>query len=64
MPAAARRIYLVENKAAEEQHLVRAASQAQALGHVVRNDIDVRVATQDDLVALAGNGTKVEEAGA
>lgn len=42
--------------------LVRAASQAQAIRHVA-SGFAVRVATQDDIVNLVAEGTKVETAG-
>lgn len=54
--AAETRIYVVDGK-----HLVRAATAAQALRHVVKNKHTVVVATQDALVELVSGGTKVEE---
>lgn len=56
------RIYAVGNS--EGTRLVRAATQAQALRHVAKSSYDVRVASQNDLVATIGTGAKVEEAGA
>jgi hypothetical protein len=62
------RIYLVTQStgegsgAADSQHLVRAASQAQAIRHVVSDQFSADVATQDDLVTLLGRGVKVREA--
>ena len=60
MPAATR-IYLVRNEQAKR--LVRAANSSQARNHVARESITVAVASQDDLIALAGK-VKVEVAGA
>jgi hypothetical protein len=56
------RIYVVRgpNKAVA---LVKASSQAQAVGHVVRNAYEAEVAEQDILVELASAGVKVELAG-
>jgi len=56
------RIYVVRgpNQAVA---LVKASSQAQAVGHVVRNAYEAEVAEQDILVELAGAGVKVENAG-
>lgn len=57
------RIYVVRgpNKSVA---LVKAASQSQAVGHVVRNAYEAEVAEQDILVELASAGVKVETAGA
>lgn len=56
------RIYVVRgpNKSVA---LVKASSQAQAVGHVVRNAYEAEVAEQDILVDLASAGVKVEVAG-
>lgn len=62
------RIYVVTQATGEgdgstdQQHLVRAGSQAQAIRHVVGNQFSAEVATQDDLVTLIGKGVKVREA--
>lgn len=40
--------------------LVKAASPAAALRHVVEDTLTVALASQDDLVALVATGTKVE----
>lgn len=56
------RIYCVSD--GENDFLVRAVSQAQAIGHVTRGFYKARVATQDDLATLCGNGVRVETAGA
>jgi hypothetical protein len=45
------RIYVVTRKNAEHR-LVRAASQAQAIGYCVRDDYAAEVATQEQLVGL------------
>lgn len=54
------RIYRIDD--GHTDHLVRAASRAQAIGHVARN-FAVRVATQRDLETLLTEGAKVEDAG-
>lgn len=43
--------------------LVRANTQAQAIGHVVRNAYEAEVANQETLVRMLGDGAKVQEAG-
>ncbi len=43
--------------------LVRANTQAQAIGHVVRNRYGAEVADQETLVRLLADGVKVEECG-
>ncbi len=53
------RIYKVVG--ADKPRLVQANNQAQAIGHVVRNQFKATVATQADLVDLLP-GTKVEKA--
>ncbi len=40
--------------------LVRAKNRAQALSHVAQSTFNIRVAGQDDLVALLGQQVKVE----
>ncbi len=47
-----------------QDHLVRANTRMQALGHVARNTLTARLATQDDLVTLIQNGLGVEDASA
>jgi hypothetical protein len=64
MPAA--RIYVVAPKIAEAgkpapRRLVRATHPANALRHVAEAQFAVAVASQDDLVALLGEGVKVED---
>jgi hypothetical protein len=61
--AAAKRIYVVTEEGKNEQHLVRASSQAQAVHHVVAARFCAEVASQSQLVQLLGDGVKVEEAG-
>lgn len=61
---AAKRIYEVCNKETDASRLVRAASRAQAVGHVARNLFDVTVADQEALVLAMTNGIKVEDASA
>jgi hypothetical protein len=58
--AAANRIYKVVNGTAVS--LVRAPNKVAARNHVARESISVKVATQDDLIELAGT-VKVETAG-
>ena len=57
-----KRIYVV-TCGTDNKTLVRATSQAQAIGHVVRSLYTAEVASQDDIVALLAAGKKVEEAG-
>jgi hypothetical protein len=62
---AATRIYKVENTHtvhAVPARLVRAANSTQARNHVARESISVKVASQDDLIELAGT-VPVEVAG-
>ncbi len=54
------RIYRVDD--GHKDRLVRAPSQAQAIRHVA-SSFAVRVATQDDIAQLVGDGVKVETAG-
>jgi len=56
------RIYVVQDTETDEKALVRAANQAQALRHVVKNRFAVGVASQDELVTLLEGGTTVETA--
>ena len=46
----------------EGDRLVRAASAAQAIRHAASH-MTARVATQDDMAELVGQGAKIEEAG-
>lgn len=55
------RIYVVRDKDTNI-HLVRAAHPQQAIGHVVKNQFEARVASQDDLVQHLAAGKKIEEA--
>lgn len=56
------RIYLVKSTNGEGRpHLVRAQLRQQALRHVTRTQYTVKVATQDDLVALL-NTVGIEDA--
>jgi hypothetical protein len=52
------RIYVVYHGATGR--LVRAKSRAQALSHVAQSTFNVRVASQNELVTLLGQGTEVE----
>jgi hypothetical protein len=54
------RIYTVVDKTTKTPRLVRAGHPATALRHVAADAFDVRVATQDDLVAGFESGVKVE----
>jgi len=54
------RIYVVTGE--QQPRLVRASSQAQAIGYVVRNKYKAAVASQTDLIELLSQGVKVEEA--
>lgn len=59
-----KRIYIVTdtNNPDDGVHLVRAASQSQAVDKVVNDRYHVRVATQNDIVSALSAGTKVEDA--
>lgn len=52
------RIYITGH--GQTVRLVRAAHKSQALGHVARSIINVKVADQDELVAALVRGIKVE----
>ena len=52
------RIYAVYH--GTEGRLVRAKTRAQALSHVAQSTFNIRVAGQEDLVALLGQGVRVE----
>jgi hypothetical protein len=54
------RIYLVGH--GHDIRLVKAAHRSQALGHVARSIINVKVASQDELVEALGHGIAVESA--
>ncbi len=56
----ATRIYLVGHN--QEMRLVRAAHRSQALSHVARRLINVKVANQEELVQALNKGIKVEAA--
>lgn len=58
------RIYMVSDKRQPdgEKRLVRAANVAQARNHVARDSLACAVASQEDLVTLVGNGTRIESA--
>jgi hypothetical protein len=46
----------------EVKTFVKATSPGQAVMHVTRDTVDVRVSTQDDMLELVGTGTQVEDA--
>jgi len=54
------RIYLVGH--GQEIRLVRAAHQQQALNHVARSIINVKIADQEELLTAVGKGISVENA--
>lgn len=58
----AQRIYLVGHN--QSVRLVKAAHRSQALSHVARSVINVKVATQDELVAALSRQIPVESASA
>ena len=66
--AAPTRIYIVRNATADIDaetgkslhRLVRASHPSHALRHVASDSFEVKVASQDDLVAAFESGTKVE----
>jgi len=53
------RIYIITQ--AEKWRLVRASHPSQALMHVAKDLLTVRVASQDDIVAALTLGVKVED---
>ncbi len=57
-----KRIYLTTDQTGATR-LTKATTPSQALAHHARSTIQVRVASQEDLVELIAAGTKVEEAG-
>jgi hypothetical protein len=58
--AAEQRIYVVTNGGS--QHLVQAASQAQAIRHIAGKTFDVRIAKTLDVAQLMSNGAVLETA--
>lgn len=56
------RIYAVTGESGKAR-LVTAANQTIARNHVVKETIEVHVASQSELVALIGQGVQVEVAG-
>jgi len=58
--AAEQRIYIVTNGGT--QHLVQAASQAQAIRHIAGKTFDVRIAKTLDVAQLMSNGAVLETA--
>lgn len=56
----AQRIYIVGH--GTEIRLIRAPHKAQALAHVAKSLINVKVATQEELVTALGRGISVESA--
>jgi hypothetical protein len=58
------RIYVVTDKATGEQQLIRATSQSQAIRHAAEKVYSAKVASVDDIVAIAGEGVKVQKAAA
>lgn len=64
--AAQTRIYVVAPAAVVEgekpkRRLIRATHPAHALRHVASSEYGVAVASQDDLIALLGDGVQVED---
>ena len=55
------RIYSVFDSEVGVTHLVRAATKAQAVNHVVRSRFEANVATQEELILLMSNGVRVED---
>lgn len=53
------RIYLVKDDNFG-RYLVRANTPQQAVAHIAKRQYEVKVASQDELVALVGDGVKVE----
>lgn len=61
--SAATRIYLVTDTKTDEQQLIRAGNQAQAVRRAAQSKFSVTVASQDDLVTLIAAGAVVFTAG-
>jgi hypothetical protein len=57
------RTYIVTNHKAKTVRLVKAPNQARALAHVIKDELSVDFAEQDDLIHLLGDGVKVEQSG-
>lgn len=55
-------IYIVTHKPTKKERLVRAHNINGALRHVAKDELEARKPTQDELLAAAGAGVKVEEA--
>ncbi len=55
-----KRVYLVGH--GDQIRLVRASHRSQALGHVARSIINVKVANQDELITALGKQIQIEEA--
>lgn len=58
------RIYVVTDKATGEAQLIRATSQSQAIRHAAEKVYAAKVASVDDIVAIAGDGVKIQKAAA
>lgn len=56
------RIYIVTNEITDVKHLVKATSQAQALGTIARDLLTVAIARPVDVVALMESGAPVRNA--
>jgi len=57
------RIYVVTHKVTGSIRLIRATQPGPARNHVAKSLLDVRVASQDDLVKCVGDKITVEVAG-
>lgn len=55
-------IYVVTHKPTGKARLIRASNNTGAVRFVADDTLDVRRPTQDELIKLVGEGTKVEEA--
>lgn len=58
-----KRVYVIHNRHSGKNHLVRAATPAQAISHITRSEYACKVAEQDDLIRLVAEGVKVEDTG-
>lgn len=58
-----KRIYIVTDKAAKVDFLIKATSPAQAVRHVARMQFDVSVASAVDVADKLTAGVKLEDAG-
>ena len=63
--ATAKRVYIIRNSETGDKRLVRAVNASRARNHVARDTLTVKVASQDQLIALLAGEERVtvEDAG-